>query len=74
MACCLVGAKPLSEPMLDIANWTLSNKLQWNHNRNSYIFIQENAFENVCEMALIREPWACVKLYKDIFAGIESTS
>ena len=28
----------------NIVNW---NKLQWNHNRNSYIFIQENAFENV---------------------------
>ena len=30
------------------------NKLQWNFNRNSNIFIQENAFENVvCEMASI---------------------
>ena len=28
-------------------NWTLRNKLQWNFNRNSYIFIQENTFENV---------------------------
>ena len=38
----------------DIVNWTLGNKLQWNFNRNSYIFIQENAFENVaCEMASI---------------------
>ena len=27
------------------------NKLQWKFNRNSYIFIQENAFENVvCEI------------------------
>ena len=25
---------------------TLQDKLQWNFNRNSYIFIQENAFEN----------------------------
>ena len=31
----------------NIVNWTLRNKLQWNLNRNSYIFIQENAFENV---------------------------
>ena len=30
-----------------IVNWTLGNKLQWNFNQNSYIFIQENAFENV---------------------------
>ena len=37
-----------------IVNWTTTNKLQWNFNRNSNIFIQENAFENVvCEMASI---------------------
>ena len=40
-----------------IINWTLRNKFQlitwylitswWNLNRNSYIFIEENAFENV---------------------------
>ena len=36
----------------NIVNSNLRNKLQWNLNRNSYIFIQENAFENVvCEMA-----------------------
>ena len=28
-------------------NWTLRNKLQWNFDRNSYIFIEENTFENV---------------------------
>ena len=29
--------------------WTLRNKFQWNFNQNSYIFIQENSFENaVC--------------------------
>ena len=32
----------------------LRNKLQWNLNLNSNIFIQENAFEsNVCEMTAI---------------------
>ena len=30
-----------------IFNWTPRNKLQWDFNRNSYIFIQENPFENV---------------------------
>ena len=30
-----------------IVNWTPGNKFQWNLNRNSVIFIQENAFENV---------------------------
>ena len=31
----------------DIVNWILRNKRQWNFNRYSSIFIQENAFENV---------------------------
>ena len=31
----------------NIINWTHRNKLQWKLNRNSYIFIQENVFENV---------------------------
>ena len=31
----------------NIVNWTLRNKIQWNLTQNSYIFIQENAFENV---------------------------
>ena len=38
----------------NIFNWTLRNKFRWNLNQNSYIFIQENAFENVVwEMAAI---------------------
>ena len=46
-----------------IVNWKLMNKLQWNLKRNSYIFIQENAFENiVCEMAAIFSRPQCVKL------------
>ena len=37
------------------------NKLQWNINRNSYIFIHENALENVvCEMASILSRPQCV--------------
>ena len=31
----------------NIFNWTLGNKLQWNRHRNLYIFIKENACENV---------------------------
>ena len=31
----------------EIVNWTLRNKILWNLNQNSYIFIQENAFENL---------------------------
>ena len=45
MVCRLIGAKPLSEPMLE---YLLIRTLeQWNLKRNSYIFIQEIAFENV---------------------------
>ena len=31
----------------DLVNRSLRNKLQWNLNRNSYILIQENSYENV---------------------------
>ena len=61
MACHLIGAKPLSEPMLDIVNSKLRSKLQWNIKQNSYIFIQENAFENViCEMVPILSRPECM--------------
>ena len=51
MACRLDDAKPLSEPMQE--NCEL-NHPRWNINRNSNIFIQENALEKVvCEMASI---------------------
>ena len=44
-----------------IVNWTLGNKLHWNLNRNFYIFIQENAFENVLwKMAAILSWPQCV--------------
>ena len=40
-----------------IVNWTLSNKLQWNSNLNTNLFIREKAFQNVvCEMAPIVKP------------------
>ena len=45
----------------NIVNWALRNKFQWNFNRNSNIFIQENALENVvCEMASILFRPQCV--------------
>ena len=45
----------------NIVNWTLRNKLQWNINGNQYIFIQENAFENVvCELTAILSRPQCV--------------
>ena len=43
---------PYLNQYLNIINSNLRNKFQWNLKRNPYIFIQENAFENiVCEMA-----------------------
>ena len=45
----------------NIVNWTLRNKLQWKFNRNSNIFIHENAIESVvCEMASILSQPQCV--------------
>ena len=43
-----------------IVNWNLRNKLQWNLNLNTNLFIHKNVFRNVvCEMASIlsRERW-----------------
>ena len=54
MACCLFSAMPLSKPMLAYCQLDPKNKLQWNFNQNSTIFIQENTFENVvCKMVTI---------------------
>ena len=37
-----------------IVNWTFRNRLQWNLNQNTKVFIHKNAFEYVvCEMAAI---------------------
>ena len=45
----------------NIVNWTLRNKLQWNLKEDSYIFIQENAFESVvCEIVAILSRRQCV--------------
>ena len=50
-------------PCWNIVIWTLRNKLQWNLNRNSNIFMQENIFENVVwKMAAILSRPQCVIL------------
>ena len=52
MDCRLDGTKQLSEPMLEYCLLDRRNKLQRNFNRNSNIFVQQNAFESVVsEMA-----------------------
>ena len=55
----------------NIVNWTLRNKLQWNFNQNSNIFIQENAFENViCEMTSILSRSQCVNRKRENQYGL----
>ena len=53
MACRLFGAKPLPAPMLVYCLLDPQEKIQWNLNQNTKLFIRENAFEKnvVCEMA-----------------------
>ena len=46
MVCRFIGSYYLNQ-WWNIVNWALREKLQWNLNRNLYIFIQANAFENV---------------------------
>ena len=48
MACRLFGTKPLSEPMLAYSQLD-KNNLQWNHNQNPNIFIEEDALENISQ-------------------------
>ena len=56
---------------LNIINWTLRNKLQWILNRNSNIFFQENALENVVsEMASIFSQPQCVNCSQPV--GVKS--
>ena len=58
----LVGAWSALNQCWNIVNWTPTNKLQWNIDRNSWIYIQENPFENVvCEIASILSRLQCVK-------------
>ena len=46
----------------NIVHLTLRNTLQWNIKQNSYIFLQDNAFENVvCEMLAFLSWPQCVK-------------
>ena len=48
---------------------TQGNKFQWNLNRNSHIFINENAFESIiCQIAVNLFPPQCNDDFKDISA------
>ena len=59
----------------DIVDWTRRNKLQRIFNRNSNIFIQENALENiVCKMAAILYPLQCGSLWHNYITRAPSFS
>ena len=49
MACRLFGAKPLSKPMLSYCQLGSQEQTSVKFESELYIFIQENAFENVCQ-------------------------
>ena len=54
MACRLLGAKPLSEPMLAYCILDPTEHILMNFFQNSKVFIQGNTLENVvCVMAAI---------------------
>ena len=55
----------------NIVNGAIGNKIQWNLNENLYIFVQENAFENVVwKMASILSRPQCVKSASRLMSGI----
>ena len=50
-----------------IVNCTLRNKLQWNFNQNSNVFIHENALQNlICEMASTLPQPQCVNQWSSV--------
>ena len=40
-----------------VVNWTLRNKLRWNLNQNTKLFVPQNESENIVEMASILSTW-----------------
>ena len=63
-----------SHYMIQCCNWTIRNERQWNCNRNSYIFIQENPFENVVwKMAAILSRPQCVWSPSKMAAILQTT-
>ena len=61
MACRLLAPSHYLNQCWFISKWNLRNKLQWNSNKDSNIFIQENAFEFVVwKMAAIFSWPQCV--------------
>ena len=77
LQCVLNSLAPSQYPnqCWSIVNWDLGHKHQCNLNRNSWIFIQENAFENgVWKMASILFHPQCVNSIKYTFTSIHKIS
>ena len=63
MSCCLVGAKPLSDPMMQYHQFTPWQHIPVKSYAKFIIFIQENVIGNVvCEMAAILSQPQCVHM------------
>ena len=63
----IIGSSHYLNQCWDIVNSNLRNKLQWNLKRNSRVFFQEIAFENVVyEMASILSRPQCANLLPTI--------
>ena len=53
LVACIVPSHYLNQGCI-MTNWTLTNKRKWNFNKNTTVFIYDNAFENVIyEMVVI---------------------
>ena len=55
-------------------DWTPRNKLQWNINQNSYIFIQENPFENVVWKMVAIFSWPQCVMNTGVYTSIHTWS
>ena len=73
MACSLDGHQAIICTNAEILS--LRNKFQWNLDQNSYIFIPENAFENVISeiTAILSQPQYVKKIYFKIYLPCCST-
>ena len=73
MVCRLPASSYYMNQCWYFVNWALKNKFQWNIDRNSNIFIQENAFEYVfCEMVTILSRLQRVKTMWRIYIYVSS--
>ena len=67
MVCCLIGAKPLSEPMLGYCQLDAKEQTAVKFKKNAKLFIHKNASQNIiCEMAAILSRARWVKQLKQV--------